>query len=240
MRFAVFLVVAGALPAQSLRPTPRGVQQFEVQGVFEGMPMDPWRSETEMRDSVQGRNSSIVVREHEIHNGQPFDHVALITPDGRNATRADWVNAGREPSQCHLTFKENVIEGSVSLGDLLPRNIAAKPVAFSGDAVPDFAIPWTVALRQLNDGDSLKLTVVRCLPHWNDAAIQTIRVNAVVHTGKAPRAAGAPDEAVWITEGSREYPFVIVVAKSDGQLFSATMPEGTVGSRTLLYRGSRK
>jgi hypothetical protein len=204
------------------------------------MPMDPWRSETEVRDSVQGRNSLLVVREHVIHNGHPFDHVALLTPDGKNAIRADWVSAGREPSQCHLNFKDNVIEGSVSLGDLLPRNIAAKSVTFSGDAVPDFAVPSTVALRPLNDGDSLTLTVVRCLPQWNDGAIQAIRTSAVVHTGKAPRAAGAPDEAVWITEGSREYPFVLVVAKSDGQLLSATMPEGTVGSQTLLYRGSRK
>jgi hypothetical protein len=205
------------------------------------MRMAPWKADLEIRDTTVNGARHIVLQHRYVHDVLPsrFDYSVIMTADARSTVSAEWINGGREPSRCMLSIASDSIRGTVRIGDVLTRDVKLKSLPLSGDAAPDFAIGPAVALRSLADGDTIRLTIVRCLPQRNDAAITLTPFVGVVASGQAPRAAGAPDEAVWNVVGGGDYPASVTIAKSDRQVFTVTIPQGTVGSQTESYRGTR-
>src|SRR6185436_4917231 len=109
------------------------------------------------------------------------------------------------------------------------------PVDVTGQAIPDFAVGAALALKPLADGDTIRLTVFRCLPQWNAKAIVTKSLVAVVKSAEASRGAGQSSEPVWQIEGLEPYRMTVRVAKRDRQVLSFTIPEGSVGYQTQTF-----
>jgi hypothetical protein len=235
-------VIAVPLTAQTNVTLPHGIQTYQVDGSYKDMAMAPWRAELEIRDTTLNDARRIVVQHRYVHDvpRSTFDYSAFLTADAATMVSASWINGGREPNRCDLAISSDSIRGAVRVGDFVAREVKVKPLPLRGRVVPDFALGAVVAMRPLSDGDALRLTVVRCLPQWNEAAITLTLFVGVVASGEAPRAAGAPAEAVWRVTGGADYPASITIAKSDRQLLTVTIPEGSVGSQTESFRGTRK
>jgi hypothetical protein len=241
-----FVALALAFPApilcQSLAKPPLGVLLYEAVGMYQGMPMAPWRDQISIADTVVDGLPSYHVAFTALRPETRSTFIYTATADrGTGAVRsARWENNGRDTSECQIHISGREITGNSARGHLVKANVSLKPTTAANEPVPDFAVGSLLALRRLTEGDTVRLSVFRCQPALGASAIVVFPFTGVVHSAEAPRTAGAPTEPVWRVEGTAGYPMSAIVAKSDRMLLEFTIPEGQVGSQTLSLRGLKK
>jgi hypothetical protein len=244
MRSAHALMALLALPAslasQLVRSLPSGVQTFQALGMYEGQPMAPWRVDLEVRDTLLNGRPGI----HFVQTTRRPEIQAMFTATATWATstpnRMDvWYdNAGRAPTQCRMRIGDSTVTATIT-GGLDPAR-EATPVSLTTGGAADFAIGVLLASRQHADGDTIRLSAVRCLPSFGKAAIRVFPFVGVVRSEPTPRVVGDTAEAAWVIEGSAQYHLVAKIAKRDRQLISFTLPEGSVGEQTIQFAGGRR
>ncbi len=229
----LLVAVPASLYAQQPR-APRGIHSYEVGGFYEGEAMPPWLSQTIVRDTLVDGKPRFAVTYQSRHSaaagGWLYTYTALI---GGADVSARWVGNGRAQFTCLTTLANNQI-----VAEIEGRNPATSS-AFQWTAIPDFAVAWALADRQLADNDTIRLAVYRCAP-GADAVIPMYELNAVVSSGTLARSNGQPAEPVWIVAGDKAFPYAAHIAKSDRQVLKVLMPQGTVGEMVDVYVSSRK
>jgi hypothetical protein len=222
--------------AQLTRDPAAGAFSYRITGVFQGQPMAPWRGQFETRDTTVSDKPALLVSYLVLRpeqNASFLLNAAWTKAPGETVIRID--NRGRQPNQCSLRVASDRATGTITGG--LDPAVEAKPVELKGDVVADFAMGHWVAARRISEGDTIRATIIRCLPQFREGAIATLPFAGIVKSGERPRLPDGPNEPAWIIEGRPDYPMVIVLAKRDKQLLSLTIPQGTVGSETLEFLG---
>lgn len=243
MRFVALITLLAApasLEAQSQLSLPSGVQAYEAVGVYEGQPMAPWRVDIEVRDTMlngaPGIRFSQTARRSETK--ATFTATATWVRAASNRMEVWYDNGGRTPSQCRMRISDSVVTATIT-GGLDPARVA-KPISLREAGAADFAIGVMLAAGSLSDGDTIRLSAVRCLPSFGNAAIAIYPFVGVVRSELTPRFAGDTAEAAWVIEGAPQYHLVAKIAKRDRQLITFTLPEGSVGEQTLRFVGARR
>lgn len=240
MRVRTLLVAAIAAPAilgaQLTRSVPRGVHLYRVAGSYQGMAMDAWNEELELRDTTVAGESWYKLTQftpRPLQNAT-FTYVAMWKKSGAQTARVHYENRGRAVDDCEMSLAGGKITASIT-----PPQLTATPAETKGDAFPDFAAATILSLRTLSDGDTIRFTAFRCLPYFKEAAIKTFPFVGVVKSAEVPRVVDAKPEPAWVIEGDASYHMVVKIAKSDRQVLAFTLPEGSVGEQTLSYAATR-
>jgi hypothetical protein len=232
---ALLLVITAAHNAYAQQPrAPHGTHSYEVRGFYEGQAMQPWLSQTIVRDTLIDGKPQLAVTYQSRHSaaagGWLYTYTAVMA--GTDVSTR-WVGNGRAQFTCQTRHANNQI-----IADIDGRDKATSSTLQRG-AIPDFAVAWVLAGRPLADHDSVKLSLYRCVPAA-DVVISLYELNAVVSSGSQSRTEGNPPEAVWIITGDKSFPYVAHIAKSDRQVLKVLMPQGTVGEMVDVYVSSRK
>lgn len=225
----LYLLLAALLPgvvsAQgSLLKPPSGTQEYGVRGFYDGGEMEPWTSSLTVSDSTIGERAAVrAVYSSRFENGQyQFVHSASWLRADARQMQMKWNNGGHSVSSCSLSVENARLTGNVSsIGTIAP-------IVLSQTAVPDFALGAYFATLQLQDGDSLRITVVRCLPDVEGNPVQTLDITFKVR--KATESRGdLKAQSAWLLEGSGSYPFKTWISTEDRMVLKMFTPQGSVG-----------
>jgi hypothetical protein len=228
--------LAYTAPAQLTREPASGAFAYRITGIFQGQPMAPWRGQFETRDTTLSDKPAVLVSHLVLRpeqNASFLLNAAWTKAPGETFIRID--NRGREPNQCSLRVAADRATATITGG--LDRALEATPVVLKGDVVADFAIGQWLAARRFSDGDTIRVTIIRCLPQFREKAITTLPFVGIVKSGDRPRLPDGPNEPAWIIEGRPDYPMIVMLSKRDRQVLSLTIPQGTVGVETLEFLG---
>ena len=215
------LACAALLPlgAQSAG-TPRG---YNVRGWYGQTEGPPWTAELTVADTTIEKMSHRMVRYVSRYDGKRwlFNYLALWSPDG-SVSAHWWGDGGGGPMECEVNASATRATGRSHNNELLTaRAIAAAPV-------PEFALAGWLSRQKLAPSDTIRATVLRCLPHRETEAIEVNNFVGVVTSTPFTSTEGAVEEA-WVIEGRTEYRARVVIAKRDGVVLEALTPQGSVG-----------
>jgi hypothetical protein len=235
----VIVVLAGALcPAPAAtQSTPsalaRGVQQYRVQGFYDGGEMEPWESELSVADTTLGPDAAVRVKYEARRQGAGFlfTYAAIWKRDDAAQTRMTWSGRGRVPSACTLERSGDQIVGQIN------DTPVAAPVTARLALVPDFALGAYLATRAVQSSDSLRVSVVRCLPGAR-TPIEVHEVRLHVKSDSAARGEAGLEPA-WLVQGPSDYAIKVWVAKSDHQILRSEIPQGVHGYSLETYLRTR-
>jgi hypothetical protein len=218
---AAALVCVAALQAGAQGAgAPRG---YNVRGWYGGTEGPPWTAELTVGDTVIEKVSHRMVRYVSRYDGTRwlFNYVALWAPDG-SVSAHWWGNGGGGPMACDVTASATEAIGrSHSNERLTARAVGAAPV-------PEFALAGWLSRQTLAQGDTIRATVLRCLPHRETEAIEMNNFVGVVASRTFALNEGTAEDA-WVIEGRPEYRAKVVIAKRDGTVLEVLTPQGSVG-----------
>lgn len=219
---------AGPLCSQPLsQRLPPGTHEYLVRGWYQDIAMEPWASTLSAADTTVASTPGwrVTYRARQAGDGFLYTYTAIWGP-ASTIMRATWVMAGHAQGTC------NVVEDSGELTGTLDDGTIPTPVRVTGSLVPDFAIGAYLASRPLAVGDSIPLTLFRCMPLNGRAAIEAWPVVGVVGRGEEARGSEGTPEPAWIVDAGKDKGFVAVIAMSDRMLLRLETPQGPTGLMT--------
>ena len=206
--------LAHQLPAQSSpRAAPRGTFVYNVTGVFQGEPMEPWASRWTVADSTSPAGRLVIVehRSRRAGNDFLFTDRAVMSPAGE-LVHVSPVGRGRMPTTYELS-----------------ADSIATP------AVPAFALGVALAAQELEAGATVRIGV---LPLAAGSGLTAVRsFTGTVREDSLARVFGSPAEPVWVIVGDASYPAEAWIARADRQPLKLVLPQGTVGTMIEEYAG---
>lgn len=197
--------------------------QYAVRGIFEGTELDPWQSQLTIADTVILSMPAYRATHESRRDGNRFLFTATATwrREGSASTVMYWSNGGRAPSTCFLEQHGAQLKGVIA-GQPIERALAD-----ARDAIPDFALGAYLAMRAFGAGDTVKVSVVRCLP-GAITQLEARDVPLIIHSDTATRGGGAPEEA-WFIDSAGLYDIKVWIAKSDRTVLRVELPQGQMG-----------
>ena len=195
--------------------------KYHVRGFYQDEEMPPWQAALLVRDStLEGAKGTQVRYRSRLVGGKwLFDYVAVWTSTG--TMRARLLGDGRAgKSMCELSYAAGTIEGISDQGPLTSK-------AASGAVIPDFAIGGYLSTLNANAGDTVRVTIARCLPQFGAAGITLVPFVGVVRATTYASTSGAVAEAAWEIKGGTEYPAEALIRRRDRMLLSLRIPQGT-------------
>ncbi len=231
------LVLAASQPLVSQPSSPAlppGTHEYLVRGWYQDIAMEPWSSTLSARDTtVDGATGTrATYRARQSGDGWLYTYTALwssVSP----SVRATWVMAGHAQGTCHVVADKGELTGTLDDGTI------PTPVRATGTMVPDFAIGAYLAGRTLTAGDTILLTLFRCMPLNGRSAIEAWPVVGVVSTGAETRGAAGQPEPAWIVDAGKDRGFTVVLAVRDRMLLRLETPQGPTGLMTEAYARTR-
>lgn len=232
------LVAAASTPISDLAAQstphgfPRGTHAYNVTGIFQGEPMEPWTAELMVGDSASPEGRVIIVEHRSRRAGKAFLFTdrAVMSPEG---TIVGWsqISRGRVPSQLDVSVVGGRMRGRVTSEGTTREIDEAAPAS----AVPAFALGVALASRELKAGDTVRVGVLPLAP---GGGLFTLRAFAgAVRDDAHARSFGSGAEPVWAIVGDGSYPAEVWVAKADRQVLKLVLPQGTVGIMIEEYAG---
>jgi hypothetical protein len=227
--FVMLLPAVGATQSLALRP-PLGLHEYRTRGFYDRSEMEPWAAALTVVDSTIGGHAGVRAEyRSRFENGHYLFVYAVswLRAEPRRMT-ISWRNNGQSVSDCRLATDSGRLTGTVSgVGKIAP-------IAFAHDVVPDFALGAYFATRPLQDGDSARITVVRCLPGSEGDPVRTLDITVTTRKSTESRG-GATAQAAWLVEGSEAYPFKAWIASDDRMVLKTVSPQGSVGRSEDTY-----
>ena len=195
---------------------------YDVRGFYQDTEMRPWRATLLVADStIDGvEATSVRYRSRLVDDKWLFDYVAVWSAAGMRARLVGDGRAGR--STCELSYAGGIIEGRADEVPLTP-----KPAP--GVVIPDFALAGYVSTLRLEVNDTVRVSVVRCLPQFGAAGISVFPFVGVVRAAERTAAPGGIAVPTWEITGSGEYPAEVVIRRSDAVVMRVKTPQGAGG-----------
>ena len=129
--------------------------------------MEPWASTLSASDTTVERapGMRVTYNTRQAGDGFLYTYTAVWSP-ATDIVHATWVMAGHAQGTCNVTANKGELTGTLDDG------IIPTPVRAAGSMVPDFAIGAYLAGRPPAAGDSIPLTLFRCMPLNGRSAIE--------------------------------------------------------------------
>jgi hypothetical protein len=203
------------------RPSTRS---YGVRAWFQGEEMLPWESELTVTDTAVDGGAAVHVhyRSRFVEGRWLFDDVAVWTANGSWTAKS--VGKGRRgDSSCDLVANAGRVTGSTHVTkELTPRITTER-------TIPSFAFAAWLSRQELRGGDTVRVTVIRCVPQNGTDAIEAMPFVGTVSAVNWSRAPGAAAEDAWQVEPASDYGGGAIIAKRDRSILRFTTPQGTVG-----------
>ena len=217
-RLIVVLLALPLLRVESQNAPGRGTFAYQSRGFFQCDEMETWTAEISVRDTIIGARRAFVMTQRSRFDEGRYRFIQSFAWSDSTPLHVAMVGHGRRAeTECTVDFAS---------GQATARS--GPEVLGSGAAgIPDFALGAYLSSRALRAGDTLRVTVIRCIPGAPRPFTSTM-VTAVVSERPFEGTNGTSTPA-WSIAGGAEYPFVTYVGKADRVVLSNRLPQGSVG-----------
>lgn len=231
---AVVLSSSGAVRADGqLPPIAPGPHSLMVRGWYGEEEMHPWDAEYSMDDTVVEGTPALRMS---YNSRRPegrwlFRFETTWEPRTGRMISADWNNDGRVMSRCNVRLRDGHLTGSSS------NSAELTPLSVTGDVIPDWALGGYLARRKLAAGDTVRVSLVRCLTVRGADALELVPFAGVVESVTAKRGIGGPMVDAWRVQAPGLKAAGVTIAKSDGLVLHTRTIQGSVGYSEDTYVG---
>ena len=220
---AACLAVITAQSAQAQMPAPaQGLFRYQSDASYPGGGSTIWDTVREVRDTVVNGRKMLLTAQHALRGregGFVYNSLAVWDPSDLRRLHQEWDGKGREPGTCSLDI----------VGDSMRVRINGEPAvasASTGPVVPDFALETYLSVRELRDGDTVRVKVLRC-----EDKVRYFDFVGAVKSDTLARKVGVAAEPVWVVRGDPSlFGWTYWIAKSDRHVLR-TMMDGEYGSQ---------